>query len=467
MSVPKPKSIAVIGGGITGLTAARELHRAGLTVTVFEKNAHVGGAITSFEKDGWLIEGGPNSLQQTAEVTALLAELGLEPQRVLANPAAKKRFILRDSKLVPVPLSPPALLTSPLFSLRARFRVLAELLMRPRVRTTDTSLASFVDAHFGPEVVDYGLNPFVAGVYAGDPEKLSARYAFPRLWQLERTHGSLLRGFRAEAKERRARGDTSGVPSIISFERGLQTLPDALAASLLPGALKTDTTITNIIPGRPWKVISTRSGTVETTEFDAIVLALPASGLAQLVFGTLGERLLASLDHQPHPPVSSLFLGFNKEQVSHALDGFGALIPACERRTFLGVLFSSTLFAHRAPDGHVALTVFAGGTRQPETARLTTTALVSRVMPDLRSILGINGDPVFTHHTFWPKAIPQYNVGHERFVEPLTRCENDNPGLFVGGNSRDGISLPDCLKSGRALADRCLKFVSTTAPHKK
>jgi len=459
MSARGAKSIAVVGGGITGLTAARALHQAGFAVTVFERNPRIGGAIATTEKDGWLIESGPNSLQQTAEISSLIAELHLENQLITTAPTAKKRFVVRGGKLIPVPLSPPELLSSPLFSLGARARVFTELLTRPRVRTTDTSLASFIGAHFGREVVDYGLNPLVAGIYAGDPDKLSARHAFPRLWQLERTHGSLLRGFRAEAQARRARDEKAGATPIISFTRGLQVLPDSLAASLPSGVVRTETAVTAIIPGRPWKIISSGGGSVATDEFDAIVLALPASGLAQLTFSTLGERPLASLENQPHPPVSTLFLGFKREQVAHPLDGFGALVPALERRNLLGVLFSSSLFAGRAPDGHVALTVFAGGTRQPETGRLSTDALTGRVMPDLRELLGITGDPVFTHHTFWPKAIPQYNVGHERFLEPMARCEIDHPGLFIGGNARDGISVPDCIKSGRALAAKVSAFL--------
>ncbi len=454
------KNVAVVGGGLTGLTAAWRLHRAGHRVTVFEKAPQVGGAIVTTEKDGWLIEGGPNSLQETPEVAAVVAELGLTDQRTLVNPDAKKRFIVRDGRPVMVPLSPAGLLTSPLFSLGARLRVFIELLTRPRVRTTDVNLAAFVASHFGREIVDYGLNPFVAGVYAGDPEKLSARYAFPNIWQLERTHGSLLRGYRAQAAERRARGEATGVVPIISFQHGLQALPRALAAALPAGTVQTDATVTSLIPGRPWKLIWTRADAVTTTEFDAVVLALPATGLAQLVFSTLGERILASLDHQPHPPVSSLFLGFKREQVTHPLDGFGALVPALEQRSLLGVLFSSSLFAGRAPDGHVALTVFAGGMRQPETGRLATPQLLARVLPDLRDLLGVTGDPVFTHHTFWPKAIPQYNLGHERFLEPLTRCEAKHPGLFIGGNARDGISLPDCLKSGTELARKTGEFVA-------
>ena len=460
MKSPGPKSVAVIGGGLTGLTATWRLHRAGCHVTLFEKAPQTGGVITTTARDGWLIEGGPNSLQETPEVAALLAELGLAGRRLCANTAASKRFIVRRDRLVPVPLSPAGLLISPLFSLRARLRVFAELLTRQRIRTTDTSLARFITAHFGEEITDYGLNPFVSGVYAGDPEKLSARYSFPRMWQLERTHGSLLRGFRAEARERRARGESTGVAPIISFARGLQTLPDSLAAALPPGTVQTGATVTNVIPGRPWKIIWASNGAVETAEFGAVVLALPASGLAQLAFGTLGERPLASLDHQPHPPVSSLFLGFKRSQVKHPLDGFGALIPAKERRSLLGALFSSTLFPGRAPEGNVALTVFAGGSRQPETGRLSSDELVTRVLPDLRELLGVEGDPVFTHHTFWPRAIPQYNLGHERFLEPLARCENQHRGLFIGGNTRDGISLPDCIKSGTGLAAKAAEYAS-------
>jgi oxygen-dependent protoporphyrinogen oxidase len=460
MPATSSKAIAIVGGGLTGLTAAWRLHRAGHRVTVLEKSPQVGGAMSSIARDGWLIEGGPNSLQETPEIAALLGELGLERERVVANPGAKKRYIVRRGRLVPVPLSPAGLLTSPLFSLGARVKVFTELLHRPRIRTADTSLANFVAAHFGQEIVDYGLNPLVAGVYAGDPDKLSARHAFPNLWQLERTHGSLLRGFRAQAAARRARGEATGLAPIISFTRGLQTLPVALAAALPANTVQTGASVTGLIPGKPWKIIWNRAETVQTAEFDAVLLAVPAPALGQLVFGALGERTLASLDHLPSPPVSSLFLGFRREQVAHALDGFGALVPAAEQRSLLGVLFSSTLFSGRAPDGHVALTIFAGGMRQPDTGRLDTPALLARVLPDLRELLGITGDPVFTHHTSWPKAIPQYNVGHERFQEPLAQCENRYRGLFIGGNARDGISLPDCVKSGGRIAQQALEFVA-------
>ena len=286
------------------------------------------------------MEAGPNSIQESPEVTALVNELGLGRERLAASPVARNRYIVRGGRLIAAPRSPQSFVVSPLFSLRARAKVLCELLTRSRVRTTDINLASFVAAHFGQEIVDYGLNPLVGGIYAGDPDKLSARYSFPNLWQLERRYGSLLRGFKAQAAERRARGESSGMVPTISFERGLQVLPDALAAALPAGTIRTNATVTSLIPGQPWKIIWNEGETVQTAEFDAVLLAIPAPALAQLVFGTLGERPLASLDHLPYPPVSTLFLGFRRDQVKHPLDGFGALVPARERRNLLGVLFN-------------------------------------------------------------------------------------------------------------------------------
>ncbi|MDI1320114.1 MAG: protoporphyrinogen oxidase, partial [bacterium] len=239
---------------------------------------------------------------------------------------------------------------------------------------------------------------------------------------------------------------------IVSFPDGLQTITATLAARLPAGALVLGATVETLIPGQPHRLIWKRDGQSASGEFDAVIFAVPAAGLAQLTFGTLAERPFALLDSVVQPPVSSLFLGYRREQVGHPLDGFGGLVPAVERREVLGILFSSSLFPGRAPEGHVGLTVFAGGVRQPDNARLNTPALLRRIEPDLRDLVGVTGEPAFIKHSFWPKAIPQYNLGYERFLEPLIRCEQSHPGVFIGGNVRDGISLPDCLKSGERLA---------------
>jgi oxygen-dependent protoporphyrinogen oxidase len=448
---PSPKSIAVLGAGVTGLTAAYRLAQRGHRVRLFEASGRVGGAVRTEIVDGWLIEGGPNSLLAgEPAVNALIDELGLRAECVRANAAATSRYVVRRSRLVAVPTTLRWFVASPLFSVGAKLRVLAEARLRPRVRTTDLSLEEFVRSHFGQQVVDYALNPYVSGVYAGDPRKLSARYAFPKMWEREQRHGSLLRGGIASAKSRRGREDAVG--GIFSFRRGLQTLTDALAAKLPAGALSLHATIEALVPGAPWSVIWNDGASTRTEKFDAVVAALPAPALAQLRFGTLGERPLVSLDAIEHPPVASLFLGYRREQVAHALDGFGLLAPAVEQRAVLGVLFSSSIFPDRAPAGYAALTVLAGGTRQPELARLPAEKLLAAVERDLRELLGVSGAPVFRRHTFWPRAIPQYNLGHEQHLEAMAAAERAHRGLFIGGQARDGIALPDCIAAGQRLA---------------
>lgn len=449
-----PKSIAVLGAGATGLAAAHRLHRLGHGVRVFEKSDRIGGSVrTEIAEGGWLIEGGPNSLLSgDSVVSKLIDELGLSSERVGANPAAKKRFIVRRGKIVQAPVSPPVFLTSPLFSPLAKLRLFGDLFMRPRVRTTDVSLADFVGAHFGRELVAYGLDPFVSGVYAGNPQKLSARYSFPKLWEIERTHGSIIRGQIAAAKARKASGEPRS--EIFSFQRGLQTLTDTLAARLPAGAISLNVTLDAIVPADKWNVIWSDAGGTHTQSFDAVVVALPAPALAQLRIGPHSERPLASLATMEHPPVSSLFLGFKREQVTHPLDGFGALVPTLEKRSVLGILFSSSLFPNRAPDGHVALTVMAGGTRSPEIATLPTDKLLAAIREDLRDLVGVTGDPVFVRHNFWPRAIPQYNLGYEQYLNAITAAENTHAHLFIGGQCRDGISVPACLAAGEKLAAR-------------
>ncbi len=453
MEVNTPRSIAILGAGITGLTAAHRLHRLGHRVRIFEQSSRVGGAIGTEITEGWLIERGPNSLLENhPAATALITELDLDGERVLANPTARKRFIVRNGRPLPVPLSPPAFLTSPLFSFGAKLRLLRELGMRPRTRPADISLEQLVGTHFGPEIVDYALNPFVAGVYAGDPERLSARHAFPQLWEAEQTHGSLLRAQIARARQRRTKGEPA--PGIVSFRRGLQTLTDALAARLPVGSLQTNAKVEHLTASPQWTVTWHDGHATHAESFDTVVSALPASGLAGLRIGPENERPLAPLANIAHPPVASLYLGFHRSQITHPLDGFGLLVPARESHSCLGVIFSSSLFADRAPAGHVALTVLVGGTRQPELAVLPADELLDRVLPDLTALLGVQGTPLFLRHGVWPRAIPQYDLGYERHLTTLTACEQAYPGLWIGGQVRDGISLPACIAAGEKLAAR-------------
>ncbi|WP_225919724.1 protoporphyrinogen oxidase [Actomonas aquatica] len=455
--MPESRSIAVIGGGATGLAAAHDLAKAGAKVRLFECNTHLGGAVRS-ERDGeWLIESGPNSLQESAELGALIAELGLGNERCYAQPEAKNRYILRDGRPVAAPASPPGLFQSKLFSFGAKVRLFAEILKRPRIRPADISLAQFIRSHFGDELVDYGLNPFVSGVYAGDPEKLSAKYAFPSLWKMERETGSIIRGQIKAAKAKRARGQKAGPPAIISFREGLGTIPAALARELPEGAIETNARVTTLVRGETgWTLVWARDGSTSSETFDRVVIALPALPLSQLAIGPLGERPLAELANIVSPPVASLFLGYRREQVTHPLDGFGILMPQKENRQVLGVLFSSSLFPGRAPDGHVAVTVMMGGVRRMDLGRADEDQLLAIARRELGEILGVSGDPVFHRLNRWPRAIPQYDLGYGAYLKAIEACERTHAGLYIGGQVRDGIAVPSCLSAGAKLAERAL-----------
>jgi len=445
--------IAVVGGGITGLTAAYRLTQLGHIVRLFEASDRLGGCIRS-ERDGdWLVEAGPNSIQDNSpELTRLIDELKLADRVLAARPEARNRYLMRDGRLVAAPLSPPGLLRTPLFSFPAKLRLAGDLFFRPRKRRGDVSVAKFFRAHFGREAVDHGVAAMVSGIYAGNANKLSAQHAFPTLWAMEREHGSLLRGLRAAARAKRAAGGRAGPPRILSFDDGLEVLPRALAAALPEGTVKLGARVDAVTPGTPCRLAWTHEGRAETGVFGAVVLALPAPALARLAIGGPTEHPLARLQAIDYPAVSSLFLGYERSRVAHALDGFGLLVPPVERRGVMGVLFSSTLFDRRAPDRHVGLTVMVGGALRPDLGILKGQPLLDLVKRELKELLGATGEPVFVREHNWSEAIPQYNLGYERFLETMDHCERHHANVFIGGNVRDGVSLTACLAAGERLA---------------
>ncbi|MEY4938817.1 MAG: hypothetical protein RIQ93_552 [Verrucomicrobiota bacterium] len=449
------RRIAVLGGGITGLTAAWQLQRSGLTPVVFEKNGRMGGAIGAFQQDGWLHELGPNSLLEgSSEVARFIDELGLGSRRVYADAKASNRYILRGGRLTPMPTSPAAFLSTPLFSWGAKFALLGEPWRKRATADAEESVADFVIRRLGREFLDYAINPFVGGVYAGDPTQLAVRHAFPKLHALEQEHGSLIRG----ALKRR---NTSGGPKgrIFSFPDGLEELPRSIAASLAE-PVRLRTAVTDVRrEGAGWEISFEHAGSAGRETFAAVVCALPADALATLRIAGLARACpLETLREIEHPPVASVFTGFRREDVSHPLDGFGVLVPEVERRPLLGVLFSSTLFPARAPAGHVGLTTFVGGMRDPALAHRDESELLRVVGAELESMLGARGKPAFTHVQRWPRAIPQYTLGYQRFKDVISQVEAAAPGVFIGGNCRDGISLANCIESGRRLAHVVTKY---------
>lgn len=447
-------SVAVIGGGMAGLTAAFRLKAKGYDVTVFEAAAVPGGVIQSVQRDGYLVEYGPNALQTSSPaLDILIAEAGLEGEVVDANPAARRRYVVQAGRPVALPTSPPALLNTSLVSWRARLRLLREPLVRPAPPEAEETVAAFVRRRLGPDWLAYVADPFVAGVFAGDPSRLALRHAFPRVHALEQTHGSLLLG---QLRASRAGG---AARRMVSFRQGLHMLPTALARPL-GDHLRLNTRVTALQPdGKAWQVTADGHEGRRETRFDAVVTALPLPRLAPLLAPAAGD--VGAFTEVVHPPVRIVALGYPRPAVAHPLDGFGMLVPSAEG-TFriLGTLFSSTLFPGRAPAGHVLLTTFVGGTRHPALA-LSDAATVQRVVEDdLGRLLGIQGGPSFVCHVQWPQAIPQYDVGYGAVKALADRLEQAHPGLALAGSFRQGVSVGDTVASGAAAAARIHAFLS-------
>ncbi len=441
-------SVGVVGAGVAGLAAAFRLLRLGHEVTVYEAADRTGGAVRTERRDGFLAEHGANSMRAPSGAAAeLLVELGLDARRVEANPLAQNRYVVRNGRLRSLPLSPPALLTSSLLSFRAKLRLVAEPFAPSARSDDDETIAAFVRRRLGQEFLDYVAAPFVSGLYAGDPEALSMRHALPRIRALEREHGSVLWG--AFRKSRGADERKSRSPPLISFRNGMQELTDRLTTALGPRVRLGSSTLGVRRDGSRW-ALETAAG---EARHDAVVLAAPAHALAALRLDAAQGDRLADLVAIPHPPVATLVLGYRRSDVDHALDGFGMLVPAVEARRVLGVVFSSSLFPGRAPDDHVTLSIFLGGARQPELAGLDPDALQELAVRDLDELLGVHGAPVFRACAHWPRAIPQYAVGHDRFTAALDAIEAANPAVRFAGNYRHGVALGDALRSGLDAAD--------------
>ena len=462
--------IAIVGAGIAGLSAALRLRDAGRSVVVFEAADHVGGAIRSEYEEGYRYERGPNTvLESTPLIGRTIERLGLSEERLSPTAAAKKRFVVRDGKPVALPSSLRTLIGSPLLGIGAKLRLLREPFVAKRPDDgNEESVAALVERRLGPEVLRYFVDPFVAGVFAGTPDTLSARHAFAKMHALEQKHGSFIRGAIRTAKARRREREAAGPdapppPSrkMFSFREGLDRLPTAIAA--LDGIdvrLRTRVTSLDRV-GDGWRIGTEGE---DDAVFDRVLLALPAHALGALAIDGAPNDDLATVAAIEHPPITVLQLGFRREDVAHPLDGFGVLVPSIESRfRILGALFPSSIFEGRAPEGHVLLSVFLGGTRRPDDARLPEEERLRIALADLRSLLGVSADPRFVRQIAWERSIPQYRLDHGERLAAIESFEASHPGLALGGNYRTGISVPDTLQNGHDLAGRWLESESRPA----
>jgi oxygen-dependent protoporphyrinogen oxidase len=477
-STERPLDVVVVGAGISGLAAGFRLVRAGLRVAVLEASPRPGGALVTEETAGFRFELGPNTvLESDPSLPALIRDCGLDGERLVAAPAARRRWVWHDGRLRALPSGPLAFLLSPLFPPAAKLRLLREPFVRaPRALPApppppgardggedEETIAAFVRRRLGEAFLERAVGPFVSGVYAGDPERLAVRWATPRIAALEATHGSLVRGMLASLARRvalarpRVAGEGGGsrgtAPrgAMVSLRGGLEELPRRLAREI--GDVRCGVACRAVRHDGQGFVVEHAGGAVGARQ---VLLAVPADAAAALLDEASAgrSRLLAEL---PYAAVAVVAAGYRRQDVAHPLDGFGFLRATGGGGAglrVLGCLFTSSLFPGRAPEGCVTLTAFLGGRTDPEAAAWSDERLAVAVQEDLGRALGVRGEPLARAVRRWPRAIPQYERGHGRFVALQSELEGALPGLHLAGNYLHGISVPDCVRNATALAER-------------
>lgn len=433
------KKVCIIGGGISGLTTGFLLKRKGLAVTLFEKSDALGGNIQTITRDGYTIEQGPNSLLKAPRLIDLVRLLNIEDKVIAADENANKRYILSNGNL-------EAMGVKSFFNGYFSLRTILGLAREPFVRSKSPkgeSVAEFVTRRIGAEFLDKAIDPFVSGVYAGDPENLSMRSAFPKLYEMERDFGSLIMG----TIRRKTEKPDPNFPKTFSFKGGLKTLIEAMANEL-GEAVKRGVSVEKIEQTNDGKYL------VNGETFDAVVISTPSYIAADLI-KSRDAQLAETLAEVNYPQVAVVVFGVKTENIEKTLDGFGFLIPSKERRPILGTLFHSAVFPERAPKGFQLLMTFVGGVRAgSELDAQTDEQLKTTVREQLSEIIGLRGEPDFYHVKRWRRAIPQYRVGYEEVTKACADFENQNTGLYFCSNFYRGISMSDCVKNAFETADK-------------
>jgi len=451
----------VIGGGISGLTCAYDLRSRGVPVLLLEATGRPGGVIQSVRQDGFLFELGPQSVLSSDSLLTLTSRLRLDDALLKADPRAP-RYVCLGGRLHLVPMAPPGLFSTSLLGFSSKMRLLSEPFRRTTPTESDESVADFVRRKFGSELLEHLVGPFVSGVYAGDPEKLSLRSAFPALHEFEKQYGSVIRG----AMKSRPPKDKPR-PTLCDFREGLETLVTAMCDHL-GDSLRTGVSVESIRRGKTngsshFEIQARSNGTVETIIADALVMATPARTAAHILTG-LSVKCGEILKRIEYAAVAVVSTGYRREQVGHPLTGFGFLVPRKEGRRQLGTVWSSSLFPGRAPEGMVSLATFVGGATDPNLFELSDEQIAATVEAENTQILQISGVPVARRVDRWTHAIPQYNLGHADVLRRLREELARFPGLFLTGSYFDGPAVPACIDHALRTAAAVHESASSALP---
>jgi protoporphyrinogen/coproporphyrinogen III oxidase len=460
--VATASKILVIGGGISGLACAWRLHQLGLPVLLLERNSRFGGVIDTIDQDGFRFDIGPQSFTNTPAVSELIEELGLGGELLTADPRAP-RYILKHGRLVPAPLNPSELLMSSLLSLRTKLRIISEPFRRTRPPQTDESIAAFIRRKFGADLLENLVAPFVSGVWAGDPEKLGLGSSFPSIRELEERHGSVIRGL---IKQRHRGGGKRA--SLCNFRGGLRTLITGLTKQLGASAIAGAEIIAIRRPAGTnksmFEVDYNIGGATESVSIPALVMATPPDETARLLNG-VAPRFGEVLRRIEYAGVAQVSAGYGLEQINYwnaekGLEGFGFLVPRTEGLRLLGTVWNSSLFAERAPHGMTSFTSFLGGTTDPEIVSKSSDEIAAITHSELTSVLGLTDVPASQRVTAWPRALPQYHIGHQNVIQSLRDLCSRTPGIFLAGNYFAGPSIGACVQHANEVARNVALFCS-------
>jgi len=457
--------VVIVGGGLTGLSVAFRLKQLSpaVSVTVLEPRDRVGGNIRTEDHDGFRVECGPNGfLDRTPSVPNLVRDLGLSGRLVAASEGSRKnRYLFLRGKLRKMPSGPFGLLTSGLLSARGKWQLFTEPWRKPAVAQKDESIAEFVTRRAGKEAADIFADALVTGIHAGDPTKLSVAAAFPRLPLMEREAGSIIRGFMRAAKRRKQDALSRGEPlpgpmRMWSFREGLQVLVDGLSAGI-GGGIRTGVRVKAVRRTDAGWFIDTEGASLVA---DAVVLACPAYEQAAIL-GDLDAKLADLAAGIAYNRIAVVALGYRQADCSWSPDGFGYIAPQNTRRDALGVQWCSAIFPDRAPPGCVLWRALCGGVNRAEVADWDDDTLAKAVHVEMKLAMGVRGEPVFRKIVRWPRAIPQYNLGHLERVSQIEALAATHPGLFLTGNAYHGIAMGDCAEQGELVAARVAAFMQS------
>ena len=459
--------VAIVGSGISGLSAAYELSRRGIECALLEASSRPGGVILTERAEPFLIDAGPDSfLAQKPAAVELCRELGLSDQLIATEPP-RTAYVLRGGTLYPLPEAsllgvPTGLLPvarSRLLSMTGRARMALDLVLPGRAPDADESLASFFGRRFGREALAYVAEPLLAGIHAGDVDRLSMASLFPRLVEAEREHGSVIRALHATRGGRPANG------AFRSLKGGVQGLVDAIVRMLPAGALRCGARVIRIEGNGPFSVIPASGDTLAAR---VVIVAAPAFVAGDLL-AALDPELASLCREVRYTSTATVVLAYDRGAVRHPLQGAGFVVPRAERAiSILASTWISAKWAGRAPDGRVLLRAFVGGARNPEALERSDQALVNLAHGDLARILEITSEPLFARVYRWERANPQHEVGHQTRLAAIEARPLLETGLFLTGSGFRGLGIPDCVAEGRRAGARAAAFVeqerSSAAP---